>query len=68
MNCSSSSPAGCSVTLDEKVVENTNVVSYLDYPAIGDVDSRPGGVGHGDIEEVVVDDRFMAETVGSKCD
>ena len=49
-------------------MENTNVVSYLDYPAIGDVDSRPGGVGHGDIEEVVVDDRFMAETVGSKCD
>ena len=44
------------------------ITLYLHYPAIGDVYGRLGGVSHGDIEEVVVDDRIMIETVGGECD
>ena len=37
--------------------------NYLYYPSIGGVDGRLGGVGHGHIEEVVVDVWLKVEAV-----
>ena len=45
-----------------------DVIFHLDYPSIGDVDSRFGGVSHGHVEKVVVDARIIVKTVGGKCD